>query len=359
MSDSEGLHAEKAANASSRDELWGTFAVEDHTRMRAYIAEVILFDRLVIPEPPEDDKSEYQRWVDAGWQPDLLKDTVERLGSLAIPIPWDPPLRETWQAEYKELSKAERAALRRNMAADALADFRDIKRADPSQPAMWVTRRVIARKLEGGLGALDPVADEVLFRKIKAIDIDPAANIETVVGYGSYSQFNTEIPIDVSRSPSAQGSSALLFGWNFLVPAESDLSDTILLERAIKLSQKSEFRESRSEFHNWRRRLIDKRVTVERARSEMDRCLSVYNQMVAKENERALMRTALQVLTIAAPLADLAHPGLGLAGSVFFGSGQFLAEKLMPHVEIGEREKVAALVHDSREAFGWIDRKST
>ncbi len=30
-------------------ELWGTFAVDDHLRRRPFAAEVILFDRLVIP----------------------------------------------------------------------------------------------------------------------------------------------------------------------------------------------------------------------------------------------------------------------------------------------------------------------
>jgi hypothetical protein len=32
------------------DELWGTFAVNDHKRKRALVAEVILFARLVVPE---------------------------------------------------------------------------------------------------------------------------------------------------------------------------------------------------------------------------------------------------------------------------------------------------------------------
>ena len=347
------------AAMSSSDELWGTFAVDDHLRSRAFVAEIVLFDRLVIPEPPENDKNQYKRWIKAGWQPHQLQETVDRLGDLAIPVPWDQALRDKWRAEFQVLADAERATLRMSMAADALADFQDIKRADPSQSSMCVTRRVIAKKLEGGFGALDPLADEALYRKIKAIDIDPAANIETVVGYGSYATFSKEIPIDVTHpATSTEESAALLFGWDFLVPEDSDLDDATLLDRAIKLSRQSEFRDSRRRFHDWRRRLILKRVGVETARSEMNRCLSAYNQIVAKNYARARTLTALQVLALATPLADLALPGVGVVGGVVFGLGAFLAEKLIPHREIGAREKVAALVHDSRKAFGWHDRKS-
>jgi hypothetical protein len=40
------------AAKSKRIELWGTFSVKDHLRERAFVAEVLLYDRLVIPRPP-------------------------------------------------------------------------------------------------------------------------------------------------------------------------------------------------------------------------------------------------------------------------------------------------------------------
>jgi hypothetical protein len=93
-----------ARHMPSNDELWGTFAVDDHLRRHAFVAEVILFDRLVVPEPPEDDKDQREDWIKAGWEPDLLKETIEILGDLAIPVPWEKPLREMWQAQYKSLA---------------------------------------------------------------------------------------------------------------------------------------------------------------------------------------------------------------------------------------------------------------
>lgn len=45
-------------------ELWGTFSVADHLRERAFVAEILLYDRLVIPVPPDDE--ERGRWEDLG-----------------------------------------------------------------------------------------------------------------------------------------------------------------------------------------------------------------------------------------------------------------------------------------------------
>jgi hypothetical protein len=45
-------------------ELWGTFAVRDHLVARAFVADVLLYDRLVIPTLPEGKPEE--KWP-AAW----------------------------------------------------------------------------------------------------------------------------------------------------------------------------------------------------------------------------------------------------------------------------------------------------
>ena len=77
----------------SNDELWGTFAVDDHLREHAFVAELVLFDRVVLPQPPENDTDEYKRWTDFGWRPDDLRETVKRLEEFAVPVPWDNQLQ--------------------------------------------------------------------------------------------------------------------------------------------------------------------------------------------------------------------------------------------------------------------------
>jgi len=109
--------------------------------------------------------------------------------------------------------------------------------------------------------------------------------------------------------------------WEFLVPEESDLTDGELLKRAVALSRKSEFRDSRRQFHEWRRKLSARRVSVDAALSEMNRCLVIYNEIVDKTRRRSRALAALQVAAVAAPLADLVVPGAGMIGGVVLGAG--------------------------------------
>jgi hypothetical protein len=51
-------------------QVWGTYSVKDHCDPNAFVAEVMLYDRLVIPVPPDD--KERARWRKAGWQPEVF-----------------------------------------------------------------------------------------------------------------------------------------------------------------------------------------------------------------------------------------------------------------------------------------------
>jgi hypothetical protein len=59
--------------------LWATFSVRDHCRPGAFVAEVLLYDKLLIPVMPtvqdgysvEQGELERERWVQARWKPEL------------------------------------------------------------------------------------------------------------------------------------------------------------------------------------------------------------------------------------------------------------------------------------------------
>jgi len=59
-------------------EVWGTFSVSDHLRRRPFVADVLLYDKLVIPVVPEKDQAVRNRWQERGWRPD---DQDEYVGS--------------------------------------------------------------------------------------------------------------------------------------------------------------------------------------------------------------------------------------------------------------------------------------
>jgi len=53
------MHARPAVDP----EFWGTFSVADHRRRRAFVADVLLYDRVAIPVP--DGADEVERWRSA------------------------------------------------------------------------------------------------------------------------------------------------------------------------------------------------------------------------------------------------------------------------------------------------------
>ena len=47
-------------------EVWDV-SVRDHLQPWAFAAEVLIYDRLVIPVPPDGDSDEWKRWVGERW----------------------------------------------------------------------------------------------------------------------------------------------------------------------------------------------------------------------------------------------------------------------------------------------------
>jgi hypothetical protein len=43
-------------------EVWATYSVRDHLAPKAFVADVMLYDRLVIPVPAENDESHLAEW---------------------------------------------------------------------------------------------------------------------------------------------------------------------------------------------------------------------------------------------------------------------------------------------------------
>jgi hypothetical protein len=56
-----------------------------------------MYDRLVIPYPPDSDR---QEWMEKGWNPDRLDVCIEVLGDLAIPVLWDKNKRNIFKTRY-------------------------------------------------------------------------------------------------------------------------------------------------------------------------------------------------------------------------------------------------------------------
>ena len=91
-------------------EVWGTYSVRDHLAAQPWVADVLLYDRLVIPVPPREGtaehKAEWQRWEAAGWQPGVQQELTQILGDRAVCVPWDASMQAFW----RDLWEKERVA---------------------------------------------------------------------------------------------------------------------------------------------------------------------------------------------------------------------------------------------------------
>ena len=86
---------------------WGTYSVRAHTDLGRLISDALLYDVLVFP-CPEDKPSDYERWREQGWDPDLLELRVIQLGDAAVTVPWSEDLRTVWANKYGQLSEEQR-----------------------------------------------------------------------------------------------------------------------------------------------------------------------------------------------------------------------------------------------------------
>ena len=76
---------------------WGCYSVADHLEPRAFIADLLLYDRLVVPVPAADD---VQRWRSQGWDPDRQEKLLDILDTFAVRTEWSAALRQQFAKEW-------------------------------------------------------------------------------------------------------------------------------------------------------------------------------------------------------------------------------------------------------------------
>jgi len=110
-------------------QLWGTFSVRDHCRRGAFIAEVLLYDHLLLPVVPNAEdfereaeargervdaaklaREEWERWANAGWDParqTLLSIILQDKERVTL-IPWTLARQDEWKAKMSQEFSARR-----------------------------------------------------------------------------------------------------------------------------------------------------------------------------------------------------------------------------------------------------------
>jgi hypothetical protein len=84
-----------------RRQRWAAFSVRAHRDLDSLAADVLLYDRIILPVPEDD--PEYKRWIRKQWDPHKLALRVVQSAGRIIPVPWTAKLRLEWKSRWDQL----------------------------------------------------------------------------------------------------------------------------------------------------------------------------------------------------------------------------------------------------------------
>jgi|HubBroStandDraft_6_1064221.scaffolds.fasta_scaffold153711_2 hypothetical protein len=248
-------------------ERWGAFSVIDHQDPKKLAADVLLYDRLLMPTPPDWDR---HRWVTNNWDPDGMDKRVRQLGELAVKATWDQERQKDWQQKMDILG----AELKSGFAGTAgvLADHA----RDYRPPGVTA------------IEALSAYQSEADFR-----ELDPGASAR-----------------DQAREDAAQLN--CLVAHAILIPDDEDGEES--LKRAIDLAGKDKFVKRRERFHEWQRSVLVTGTPPRDAADALPKLVSDYNEAVKSSGQSYRVETG--ILLVALGVAALATTAAVLPGAV-------------------------------------------
>jgi hypothetical protein len=342
-------------------EQWGTFSVKDHLKPRAFVAEVLLFDKLVIPRPATANElyadsqavplreDQRDRWFRHGWNPDRQRELLDILGEfdLAVELPWNSQVEQDWQTVYNQTSP-EPSDVDRSDLRQSIQDQIDLAKFQTPEDAAYLA--------SGGLLALY-VANQMsnrVARKLLTLAKTPGVPVEPVIAYGSYSEFAKDQDVREAEGeiPASTPIPYAMFGWEFFVPEDSDKSDAELLRQAAKLASRPDFCETRQYFQGWLKQMYEGEVDRQDAYEQMLEMLSEYTKISRGAGLKTAVRYAAKAAAVLAPLAGLAGHTLGVELGVAVSGASLGLDWLLPTSQLSSPQ-VCILVRWREESSAY------
>lgn len=287
-------------------ERWGSLSVDDHIDSESLAANILLYDRLVIPvmtDQPDRDERAY--WVSKGWNPELQAERLDQLGALAVPRPWNKARRAHYRTRVDELR----------------AEQGDAAQIDHKH----VTRMILAQE--------------------KVVNKPPGVEgVAVVAAYNSLAALAEDFPVaDAKDHLAAQ---AYLLSRRLAVP---DLPRDVLIRESVKLSSDEEFRRRRSELFDWQELAVARRWSPEETVQRISNMADRYNAKVEEAVGTVRWRFAFTLFGIALGFATGGPLGAGAAATLSLV--QFVKLDRTPTIEAGSSQP-AAMFHDVETRLG-------
>jgi hypothetical protein len=292
---------------------WGTFSVKDHLMSQAFVSDVLLFDRLVVPYPANE--NERNRWSTKNWQPDKLDELLELLGDRAITFPWYEDLYVT------RFSK--------NIAEIFSKDHLQAAKESHMDP-FYLTRQIVAE-------------EEVAKHQNDYI------KIWTMPAYPSRQAFKDR----PAQTPAEKKEElAFVIANHFLTPHDPTLPDQTLLTEALELSKRDDFIEKRNVFRKWQEDVLEDELTPQQAVREMENSLEELQAIMKKSKVNMASKVSFLVVEAALGLAG-AHLGDPLAtASAMVSIAKFWRFEKKPEIKEGSAA-IASMIYTSQHSLHW------
>lgn len=289
-------------------ERWGSLSVDDHVDTVALVANVLLYDRLVVPVMTDQvDRDERAYWNSKGWNPDLQSQRLDELEDLAIRRPWSAARRQLFRTRTQEIAAEQHDA--------GVVDSKHL------------TRMILAQE--------------------QVVDKPPGVHGVTVVAaYNSTASLKQDF--FVSDAPDHISAQAYLLGRRLAVP---DLrSPEVSLREAIKLSRDPEFRTKRSDLFDWQDLAVARGWTPEEAVERISDMADRYNAKVKEAVGNVRWKFAFTIFGIG--LGFAAGGPVGAAAAATLSLIQFAMLDRKPAIEAGSSQP-AAMFHDVEARVGF------
>ena len=308
-------------------EVWGTYSVRDHLREHPWAADVLLYDRLVIPVPPDpddpDDPGEWARWEANAWQPERQRELLTVLGERAYPVPWRPYLRDQWSTLHADA----RTGLAQGIGTEG-------RRPTAANPYV-ATAMLLGRGLPRRVTAVTAVAT---YRSL--------AEMETAVALRKLA------PDD----PLPAGQLTVVIGREFLAPDPGEFSDDRDLLKAALDLEDDDVRRRRAAYWRWQREFMRDGMFVTQdsiadAAEEMQDLIADEQRAVRQSRKRLVTLFAITTATAAATLLSAPLNPVTLAAA-FLSVGGFAASEAFDAMDPGQPSPAGLLI-TARKELGW------
>ncbi len=337
---------------------WGTFSVSDHTRDLAFVSDVLLYDKLVIPVPDGDE--EWKRWELIGRDPAKQRELISQLGDRAFELPWTLERHERWATGYRDDKVVQEETIDSGEARERVVegmtyDLRYVAenkqgiKEDPDSAAQYITRHVIAtgedwKKNVNQLAAL--VKEDV--------------NIQPFPAYGSREHFEKSQGYKLRPGVVPGARPLLIFEAPFLMPHGPVAAHEELLACAVEISRREEIGAWRNAFYDWRAGIMERGLSPDQAKQELEDKREAYAEAIRQSvgNEfKTRLGWAIGIFAASAAtagaVATLAGLSTAAAGAGLTSTVAGLATAVMPRgkaVPI-ESEGLGAFLYEAQSVL--------